>query len=226
MAKETFAKAMEHVFAHEGGYVDHKDDPGGATNMGITIGTLGDWRDKPVSKADVKALTRGEAAEIYRDLYWDTISGDELPAGVDYAVFDFAINSGPKRAAQYLQRVVGVDDDGAIGPITLAATARMDPAAVINALCDARLEFLKGLSTWSTFGKGWERRVKEVRTHALAMAAAEPASAHEPSPAPSPGPTVDERLAALEAAYEGLAERVSALEAAARGGATPWWHGE
>jgi lysozyme family protein len=192
---------MEYVLKHEGGYVDHPKDPGGATNMGITLATLRDWRERPVSKANVKALSRSEAMEIYRALYWNTVKGDDLPAGVDYAVLDFAINSGPDRAARYLQRIVGATQDGRIGPITLALTKRMDAAEVINALCDARLAYLKGLKTWDTFGKGWERRVREVREHALEMV--EPPSLLTDIPPALP----------IEARLEALERRVAALEA-------------
>lgn len=169
MAVETFDRVMPDVFTHEGGYVDHPKDPGGATNHGITHKTLAAWRGKPVTKADVRNLSRAEAALIYRAQYWRPIRGDELPAGLDYALFDFAINSGPARAVKTLQRIVGVPADGIMGAITLDAVSKRSPADLINALCDARLAFLKGLKGWPTFGKGWGRRVAEVRAKALAL---------------------------------------------------------
>jgi lysozyme family protein len=97
------------------------------------------------------------------------VKGDQLPPGVDYAVFDYGVNSGVVRAARVLQRIVGVEQDGKIGPITLAATADKNPAELVNAICDDRLHFLQGLKTWKLFGKGWGRRVREVRAAALAM---------------------------------------------------------
>lgn len=169
MAKETFAKAMPHVFSEEGGYVDHPKDPGGATNLGITLGTLSAWEGHTVTKAQVKALTKAKATEIYRVNYWNKISGDDLPSGVDYAVFDFAINSGPARSVKMLQKVVGVAQDGVIGARTLTAVRKMAPDRVINALCDARLAWLKTLGTFKTFGKGWTARVSRVRSRALAF---------------------------------------------------------
>lgn len=178
--KETFAKVMPHLFAHEGGYVDHPLDPGGDTNMGITLGTLSDWRGKPVSKAQVKALTKAEATDIYRARYWSVIRGDDLPAGVDYAVFDFAVNSGSSRAAKFLQKIVNVEQDGVIGSITLGAVKANDPRALVRALCDDRLKWLKTLAGWKTFGKGWERRVSEVRDVAQGLASGAPES---PTPA-------------------------------------------
>lgn len=169
MAKDTFAKAMPHVFMEEGGYVDNPKDPGGATNLGITISTLSAWEGRKVSKTEVKALTKDKATSIYKSNYWDAIRGDDLPSGVDYAVFDFAINSGPARAVKFLQRVVGVADDGVVGAKTLAAIREMSPERIINALSDARLGWLKTLDTFKTFGKGWSGRVSRVRSRALAL---------------------------------------------------------
>ncbi|HBQ33233.1 MAG TPA: acetylmuramidase [Ochrobactrum anthropi] len=183
MAKGTFAKAMPHVFSEEGGYVDLKADPGGATNLGITIATLSAWEGRKVSKAEVRALTKAKATDIYRENYWNKVAGDDLPAGVDYAVFDFAINSGPARAVKMLQKVVGADQDGVIGAKTLAAVRKMAADRIINALCDARLAWLKGLGTFATFGKGWTSRVSRVRSRALAFS-------RDSAPVPSPVPQV------------------------------------
>lgn len=165
-----FDACLSHVLRHEGGYVDHPHDPGGATNMGITHITLADWRGGPVTKDDVRELTRREAAAIYRANYWNRVHGDELPAGLDLAVFDFAVNSGVARAARHLQAAVGVDRDGAIGPVTLAAVARRDAVVLMQALNGRRLDFLRGLDTWQHFGRGWQRRVNEITAAATAMA--------------------------------------------------------
>lgn len=172
MAASTYDRALQLVLKHEGGYVDHYADPGGATNLGITIGTLSSWLGRPATKAEVKALKVADVAPIYRRGYWDKVRGDDLPAGVDYAVFDAAVNSGPGRGAKWLQRAVLVPADGVIGPETLKAAAAADPAVTINRICDDRLNFLKALPTWKTFGKGWSSRVAGVRAEALKMAAA------------------------------------------------------
>ncbi|ACL59174.1 glycoside hydrolase family 108 protein [Methylobacterium nodulans] len=169
MAASTFDRALSLVLAHEGGYVDHPDDPGGPTNLGVTLGTLSAVLGRPATRAEVKALTPAKVAPIYRTRYWDAVRGDELPAGVDYAVFDFAVNSGPARAAIALQHLVGVADDGVIGAVTLAAVARTDQRWLVTALCDSRLVFLRSLKSWPTFGKGWTKRVAGVRTEALAL---------------------------------------------------------
>lgn len=169
-ASERFARCVAEVLKHEGGYVDHPRDPGGATNRGITHLTLADWRGQPVTKADVQALTEKEAREIYRARFWNAIQGDRLPAGVDLAVFDFAVNSGPARAARVLQRQLGVPADGVIGPQTLAAVGKVDAARLASGLCRARLAWMRGLPTWDAFGKGWTARVVDVERVALEMA--------------------------------------------------------
>lgn len=172
MAFDTFEAAMPHLFRHEGGYADHPSDPGGATKYGITRATLAAWRGRSVSKSDVRRLARREAAAIYRARYWNAVRADDLPAGVDYCVFDAAVNSGPARAAKWLQAAARVTQDGVIGPATLSAISRADPGRLIDDACDVRLAFLRGLSTFAVFGRGWERRVGDVRATAASMAAA------------------------------------------------------
>ncbi|WIY52470.1 glycoside hydrolase family 108 protein [Devosia sp. YIM 151766] len=157
---EFSADIQRWIIASEGGYVDHPRDPGGATNMGITHKTLTAWRGRSVTKADVRSLTKAEALEIYRAQYWDTVRGDLLPTGLDYAVFDYAVNSGPARAAKDLQRELGVSADGIIGSITLEAIRRVDDiAGLVSRLCARRWAFVQGLSTFATFGNGWRRRI-------------------------------------------------------------------
>lgn len=161
---------QRYILASEGGYVDHPKDPGGATNMGITHKTLAAWRGKPVSKQDVKNLSKEEALRIYEAQYWKAVGGDKLPAGLDYAVADYGINSGPARAVKDLQRVLGVASDGVIGVQTLAALKGRSTVNLIEDLCERRLKFVQGLSTYATFGKGWKARIDGVRTKSTAMA--------------------------------------------------------
>lgn len=170
MARESFGPALTCVLAQEGGYSDHPADPGGATMMGITLATLSAWRGVPATKADVRALTRDEVAAIYRANYWNAVSGDDLPAGLDLAVFDFAVNSGASRAIRALQRALGVTVDGLIGPETLAAAGARPPTETIKALSAARLGFLERLSTFAVFGRGWTRRVREIEAAAMKLA--------------------------------------------------------
>lgn len=165
-----FDRCIEIVLAHEGGFADHPRDPGGATKWGITRATLGEWRGAEVSADDVRGLTETEAREIYLARYWNVLRGDDLPPGLDLAVLDFAVNSGPVRAARTLQRVLRVTQDGVIGRETLGAARAADRAWLIDDLCDLRLAFLQGLSAWATFGRGWTRRVEAVRSAAHEMA--------------------------------------------------------
>lgn len=171
--KKTYRAALRFILVHEGGYVDHPLDPGGATNFGITRRTLAAWRSiKPwwkLPKSSVQALTRREAGRIYRARYWDGICGDKLPAGIDYAVFDYAVNSGVARAAKALQRVAGVRADGNVGPETLAAISQHHPKTIIRRLISRRMTFLQRLRIWKTFGRGWTSRVNGVLAGALEM---------------------------------------------------------
>lgn len=187
MARENFAAALRAVLKHEGGFVDHPKDPGGATNKGITLTNYRRYVKRGGTVADLKAITDDQVAKVYRQHYWDAVRADDLPAGVDYAVFDFGVNSGPSRAIKYLQAMLGVHQDGIIGPKTLDAVWAADPASVINALCDSRMAFLKGLPHWGTFGKGWTNRVSGVRNLAQQMVRSG-VSKPKPSPVPSAPP--------------------------------------
>lgn len=167
---DRFDACLIEVLKHEGGYVYHARDPGGATNKGITLATLRDWRRAAVTKADVMALTTAEAGQIYRARYWDAVKGDQLPPGVDLAVFDMAVNSGPGRAIRILQAALNVPIDGIIGPATLRAIQAEKPVTLILDICDRRIAFLKTLNTWPVFGKGWSNRVDGVCAAALKAA--------------------------------------------------------
>lgn len=169
MAKSNFAACLDVTLKHEGGYSDHPSDPGGATNRGITIGRLSEVRGRKVSKSEVKALSMAETRQIYERYYWRPVQGDSLPHGIDLVVFDFAVNSGPARGARYLQWVVGTKQDGVVGPDTLAATVMSNGKGVIQQLCARRLSFVRGLSTFSVFGRGWSRRIADVEAKAVVM---------------------------------------------------------
>lgn len=190
--RENFERSFAATIKHEGGYVDHPKDPGGATNLGITIGTLSSWLGRPATKAEVRALTIDGVKPIYRANYWNAVKGDDLPGGVDFAVYDFAVNSGPARSAIYLQNIVGAAPDGKIGPLTIEAVNaycdQFGAGQLVNELCSQRLAFLERLSTWPTFGKGWGIRIAGVRKMGLEMAENTPAKPVEP-PKPAPAPS-------------------------------------
>lgn len=166
---DPFAVALAEVLKHEGGYVDHPKDPGGATNRGVTLATLSAWLGRQATKAEVKALTVEAVTPIYRKNYWDAVRGDELPPGVALMVFDLAVNSGPARAARFLQDAVGAPVDGKVGPATVAKANAADPAQTIEKLRALRERFYRGLGTFPTFGKGWLKRLADVTTLARAL---------------------------------------------------------
>ncbi len=166
---ERFDHCLAVVLLHEGGFIQHPADPGGATKFGITHGTLARFRGRPVSVADIRNMTGTEAGIIYRRLYWDQIRADDLPPGLELAVFDFAVNSGPTRAVRALQSALGVETDGLVGPITLAAARKTDPVDAVRRLTRARLGFLNRLAAWPIFGRGWRRRVLAVEQEALRL---------------------------------------------------------
>lgn len=155
-----FQKLTDWLLVHEGGYVNHPKDPGGATNRGVIQRTYDAFRDREgLPRRSVRQIENAEVWEIYKTQYWNAVSGDMLPKGLDYAVYDFAVNSGPKRAVQFLQRLLRVKDDGIIGNHTLAAIRDYNIQQLIIDYCTMRWEWMKTLSTFATFGKGWTRRV-------------------------------------------------------------------
>ena len=172
--QQNFAAALALVLRSEGGRVDDPHDAGGRTNQGITQATFNAWLSSHGSQhRDVFTITPDEVSAIYKSRYWDAVDGDSLPAGVDYAVFDFAVNSGPAKAAMTLQSIVGVAEDGKIGPLTLAAIGKERPVFLITKLCAMRLGFLRKLSTWPRFGHGWTARVARVEEDAMNMVRAD-----------------------------------------------------
>lgn len=171
-----FDRAVEVVLKHEGGYVDHSADPGGATNFGISLRyarTLGSQMDLDgdgdVDKDDIVKVTPEKAKIVYRDWFWRDVRGDELPPGLDLTVFDYAVNSGAGRAIRSLQKAAGVQADGVFGPATLRAVLAADTVELINKINDERLYFLRRLRTWPTFGRGWTSRVNDVTTKSLEL---------------------------------------------------------
>jgi lysozyme family protein len=167
--KSNFAEALQKVLIHEGGFSDHPLDPGGMTNLGVTRRVWEEWTGHPVTVRQMTDLTPVKVAPMYQRKYWDKVRGDELPAGIDLVVFDAAVNSGPGRAAKWLQACVGVDVDGDIGPKTLAAVSAVDATQLIDDYGRRRLSFLLDLPTWGTFGKGWTARIAAVKTEAQAF---------------------------------------------------------
>jgi lysozyme family protein len=172
--KANFDKCLEMLLHHEGGYIWHPEDPGGETNLGVTRAVYEQWVGRQVMDGEMKTLTPDDVAPIYKKNYWDKVRGDDLPAGLDWAAFDWAVNSGAGRPAKAIQRCVGATQDGAIGPKTLAAIANKEPDKIIEYVHDIRQKFYERLKTFKTFGRGWTRRNAETLKAALAMSRGEP----------------------------------------------------
>jgi lysozyme family protein len=166
MAASNWQKAFEQMLESEGGYVNHPSDPGGMTNLGVTKRVWEEWVGRESNEKEMRSLTPEMVAPLYKRKFWDACHCDLLPSGVDYLVFDFAVNAGPGRSAKILQTAVGVPADGGIGPITIAAVKAQDPAELVEKFSDAKEAFYRSLNTFETFGKGWLNRVAAVKIKA------------------------------------------------------------
>lgn len=170
MAKETYSEALKKVLEHEGGYSNHPSDPGGPTNYGITINDYRMYIDKNGTAESVKNMNVEQAKKIYKEKYWDIQNCDLLPAGLDYAVFDYGVNSGIGRSGKILRGLLGLPTDThKIDQTVINAANKADTEDLIIKMMDERLRFLKGLKTWPVFGKGWGRRVVQVQDLALEL---------------------------------------------------------
>lgn len=167
--KENFDKCLKMLLSHEGGFVNHPKDPGGITNLGVTKKVYDEWTGRESTEQEMRDLTPEDVAPIYKKNYWDRVKGDSLPSGLDWACFDWAVNSGSGRPAKAVQRAVGATADGAIGPATLGLVMEKDPKFIIEYVHDVRQDFYKSLKTFETFGRGWTRRNKETLHQALEM---------------------------------------------------------
>lgn len=186
MASQNFAECLRRVLLSEGGYTNNPRDPGGPTNWGITLlDARLHW--KPNATADdVRDMPKEVAVQIYKPKYWDALSGDSLPSGLDYTVFDYGVNSGITRTGRVLRAVLGLPHSDALWAVdatVLNALQGADVTAVIDAVNAERLQFLMRLPTWPTFGNGWGRRVVAVKAFSRHLAEPQPvAPAHPSSP--------------------------------------------
>lgn len=177
MAAANFDKCFKFILQFEGGFVNDPKDPGGPTNLGVTQATLSGFLGRQATIAEVKALTPAKVAPIYRGKFWDHVNGDNLPDGVDLAVFDFGVHSGPSRGVAALQRALGVADDGSVGDVTTkaankAASTSAQAKDLINKICDDRMAFIKKTKAFKVpkFQKGLINRVDKCRKAASSMA--------------------------------------------------------
>jgi hypothetical protein len=153
----------------EGGFSNLSQDPGGMTNLGVTKATWENWIGRQSDEAEMRSLTPQKVEPLYKKKYWDAVRGDELDAGIAYILFDFSVNAGVGRSIKTLQTCLGVPADGGFGPMTMAAVQAVDPVELIERFSQAKEDFYRSLTTFSTFGKGWLNRVADVKQHATSM---------------------------------------------------------
>ena len=167
--KDNFARSLELVLKSEGKWSDDPRDPGGATMCGITIAVFSQYLCHPATKDELRKISQHDIEEIYSHGYWLPSHCNDLPNGVDYMVFDFAVNAGIGRAAKTLQAALGVTQDGILGPITMSVVGVSDPEILIRGFSDAKRVFYYSLRNFPTFGTGWLNRVLDVESNAKAM---------------------------------------------------------
>ncbi len=171
---DTFPKCLAFTLTQEGGFVDNPQDPGGATNFGITLGTLRGWLgDDALGVEAIKNISQSTVDAIYRADYWNRVMAESLPAGLDLMVFDHGVNAGPAVSARLLQQALdftGAAVDGAIGPVTLKAADAADPLTTIAQLAALQSAYYHGLRGYDAFGRGWLARVERRKETAMAMA--------------------------------------------------------
>ena len=174
MTASNFPACLDFTLAQEGGFVDMRDDRGGATNMGITLATLAAYRGHEVTVGELEAMTQAEAEAIYVADFWRPVNGDALPPGLDLMVFDMGVNAGPRRSAEQLQAVIGVAQDGIVGPRTLAAVQMVSPRLLIARLGYAQQVYYNGIvqasPSQSVFLAGWLARCSDRTAAAKTMA--------------------------------------------------------
>lgn len=169
--KENWSSSLSHVLESEGAWADHPSDPGGATMKGVTLNTYREYKRNPyITKDQLRNISDAELSDLYKKGFWDRCRCDDLPSGIDYLVFDAAVNMGCGRSSKLLQESVGVTADGQIGPITLAATKTANKQQTIKKFSELKENFYRSLPTFSVFGKGWLNRVASTKTFAEQIA--------------------------------------------------------
>ena len=195
MTAANYNACISKTLEHEGGYTRDPNDRGNWDSCKIGVGN-NKGTNRGISACsypneDIKNMSLVRAKAIYHTDYWDPIFGDQLPAGIDLPTFDGSVNSGRSRGVKWLQSAIGVEADGVVGAKTIAAANTADEHVTIDRMCDDRMKFLQGLSTWDRYGKGWARRVEDVRRTAHGMVVDEPhPEPPEPSPVPEPEPLI------------------------------------
>jgi len=179
MAASNWKQAFEQMLASEGGFTDDERDNGnklpdgrkGSTMLGVTQFNWEQHIGHQVTHDQMRKLTPADVEPLYKKTYWDAVSADELPSGIDYLVFDMGVNAGPGRSIKLLQSAVGVPADGGLGPITMKAVLAADPVELIEKFSQEKEAFYRSLASFKDFGKGWLNRVAAVKVKANSMLA-------------------------------------------------------
>ena len=164
----NFDKSLELVLKSEGGFVQDPQDHGGATNYGVTSKAWSEYLGRQVTIKEMKELTPLMVKPFYKDKYWNAAGCEIMPKGVDYAVFDFAVNAGVRRCIKTLQKAVGAEPDGVLGSITQALIRQSNPRDLLDKFSDEKIQFYQSLNQ-PRFEKGWLNRVEEVQNNAERM---------------------------------------------------------
>lgn len=222
MSAPDYDECLSRLLVHEGGYTNDAADPGGPTNFGITIADYRHYKKPNATAADVKAMRLDDAKAIYRAKYWTALNCDALPPGVDDSIFDYGVNSGIARAGKVLRQLVGLSTaDWHVTQDVLGAIAHRDPRALVNAINDERLAFLKSLKTWPAFGTGWSRRVSEVRAFSLSLVNS-PITVAQPRPAATYQDRKAKGVHPASTMAKNVAKGGGAVAAAGSGGLFHW----
>ena len=166
---DNFDKCLALVLKSEGGFVNNPADPGGMTNLGVTKTVWEEWVGHPVDEKAMRELTPETVAPMYKAKYWMACYAPQLKTGVDYCLFDAAVNMGPGRAVKLLQEAISCVPDGMIGPRTMQLLDQKKAEDIVEAFSQRKISFYEGLKTFPVFGKGWLKRVEEVKQNALKM---------------------------------------------------------
>ena len=165
---DNFQACLDLVLKSEGGWVNHPNDPGGETNLGVTKRVWEEYVGHPVES--LKKLTKADVAPLYELKYWRPCYGEVLPRGLDFVVFSMGVNAGPGRSVKLLQSAIGCVPDGVIGSRTRELISGSNCANLIAKFSETRREYYRSLKTFPIFGKGWLNRVDQEEQEALQMA--------------------------------------------------------
>lgn len=161
-------KLMPFILKWEGGFANHPNDKGGATNKGITIATFRHFFGSGATVEQLKAMTDEQWETVFRKGFWDPFKGDEIRnQSIANICVDWAWGSGTTTAIKQVQRLLGVTADGIVGNITLGAINNAEPEKLFGKIKSARLSFVEAIvkrdASQQVFLKGWRNRINAIQ---------------------------------------------------------------